>query len=110
MKAKYATIIRSLLQNYHQQIESINTDQSAIHSDALQLMELNIKLAKCLEGISSSAHFNNDITDYEELHTITLMVFSGQVPEESSVPGLISLAANSVARKRNTSSNSRHVS
>lgn len=68
MKTKYATLIRSLLQNYHAQAKAIDKETFSVHSDGLQLMELNIQLAKCLEGITSTARFNNDSDDFEELH------------------------------------------
>ncbi|MGL5421927.1 MAG: hypothetical protein ACRDAJ_03035 [Serratia fonticola] len=96
MKTKYATLIRCLLQNYHAQAKAIETESFSIHSDGLQLMELNIQLAKCLEGITSTALFNNDIADFEELHKITLMVFGGNIPTESNIPGLMSLATSSL--------------
>lgn len=92
MKTKYATLIRSLLQNYHAQAKVINKETYSVHSDGLQIMELNIQLAKCLEGITSTARFNNDDDDFEELHKITLMVFGGNVPTENNISGLISLA------------------
>lgn len=101
MKTKYATLIRSLLQNYHCQARAIDKDNFSIHSDGLQLMELNIQLAKCLEGITSTARFNNDSDDFEELHKITLMVFSGNIPTENNVSGLMSLATS--ALKNNNS-------
>lgn len=72
MKTKYATLIRSLLQNYHAQAKLIDKETFSVHSDGLQLMELNIQLAKCLEGITSTARFNNDSEDFEELHKINL--------------------------------------
>lgn len=96
MKTKYATLIRSLLQNYHFQAKAIDKDNFSIHSDGLQLMELNIQLAKCLEGITSTARFNNDSDDFEELHKITLMVFSGNVPTENNISGLMSLATSAL--------------
>lgn len=40
MKTKYATLIRSLLQNYHAQAKAIDKDTYSVHSDGLQLMEL----------------------------------------------------------------------
>lgn len=95
MKAKYATLIRSLLQNYHIQAKAIDTEFS-VHSDGLQLMELNLQLAKCLEGISSTARFNNDSDDFDELHKIALMVFGGSIPTEENIPGLRTLAAHSL--------------
>ena len=55
MKTKYATLIRSLLQNYHAQANAIEKETFSVHSDGLQLMELNIQLAKCLEGLTSTA-------------------------------------------------------
>ena len=96
MKAKYATLIRSLFHNYHEQVKSIEADNYSVHSDGLQLMELNLQLAKCLEGISSTAHFNKDNADFNELHKITLMVFGGSIPSEKSIPGLASLAAHTL--------------
>ncbi|WP_213752924.1 hypothetical protein [Citrobacter portucalensis] len=93
MKTKYATLIRSLLQNYHTQAKAIDKDTYSIHSDGLQLMELNIQLAKCLEGISSIARFNNDNDDFDELHKITIMAFGGNMPSETNVSNLVSLAS-----------------
>ncbi|KLP41765.1 hypothetical protein [Enterobacter ludwigii] len=103
MKAKYATLIRRLLQNYHCHAKAIDKDNFSIHSDGLQLMELNIQLAKCLEGISSTARFNNDNDndDFDELHKITLMVFGGNIPTENNIPWLTSLAA-SALKNNNT--------
>lgn len=101
MKTKYATLIRSLLQNYHAQAKAIDKEIYSVHSDGLQLMELNIQLAKCLEGITSTARFNNDSDDFEELHKITLMVFGGNVPTENNISGLMSLAT--TALKNNNS-------
>lgn len=101
MKTKYATIIRCLLQNYHTQAKAIEQETFSVHSDGLQLMELNIQLAKCLEGITSTARFNNDSDDFEKLHKITLMVFGGSIPTEDSIPGLMSLATS--ALKNNNS-------
>lgn len=101
MKTKYATLIRSLLQNYHAQAKAIDKDTYSVHSDGLQLMELNIQLAKCLEGITSAARFNNDSEDFEELHKITLMVFGRNVPTENNISDLMSLAT--CALKNNNS-------
>lgn len=101
MKTKYATLIRSLLQNYHAQAKAIDKDTYSVHSDGLQLMELNIQLAKCLEGITSVARFNNDSEDFEELHKITLMVFGRNVPTENNISDLMSLAT--CALKNNNS-------
>lgn len=101
MKAKYATLIRSLLQNYHVQAADINKENFSVHSDGLQIMELNLQLAKCLEGISSTARFNNDSDDFNELHKIALMVFGGNIPTEDNIPGLTSLAVH--ALKNNNS-------
>lgn len=101
MKTKYATLIRSLLQNYHIQAKAINTENLSVHSDGLQIMELNLQLAKCLEGISSTARFNNDDDDFDELHKIALMVFGGNIPTEEKIPGLKTLAAH--ALKNNNS-------
>lgn len=89
MKAKYATLIRNLLNNYHEQAKSIETETFSVHSDGLQLMELNVKLAKCLEGISATAMFNNDKDDFDELHKITLQVFSGNIPEFTGLTSLL---------------------
>ncbi|HAT3656498.1 TPA: hypothetical protein ACTYZW_003484 [Citrobacter freundii] len=96
MKTKYATLIRSLLQNYHVQANNILTENISVHSDGLQIMELNLQLAKCLEGISSTARFNNDGEDFEELHKIALMVFGGNIPTENNISGLKSLAAHAL--------------
>ncbi|MDC0695864.1 hypothetical protein RZ761_24030 [Klebsiella pasteurii] len=96
MKTKYATLIRSLLQNYHAQANAIEKETFSVHSDGLQLMELNIQLAKCLEGITSTARFNNDSDDFEELHKITLMVFSGNIPTDNNISGLMSLATSAL--------------
>lgn len=96
MKTKYATLIRSLLKNYHEQANAIEKETYSVHSDGLQLMELNIQLAKCLEGITSTARFNNDSDDFDELHKITLMVFGGNIPTESNIPSLMSLATSSL--------------
>jgi len=93
MKTKYATLIRSLLQNYHAQAKAIDKETFSVHSDGLQLMELNIQLAKCLEGITSTARFNNDSDDFEELHKITLMVFGGNIPSDTNINNLVSLAS-----------------
>lgn len=93
MKNKYATLIRNLLQNYHIKAKVIEKESYSIHSDGLQLMELNIQLAKCLEGISSIARFNNDDDDFDELHKITIMAFGGNMPSETNVSNLISLAS-----------------
>lgn len=101
MKTKYATLIRCLLQNYHIQANTIYTDNFSVHSDGLQLMELNLQLAKCLEGITSTARFNNDSADFDELHKITLMVFGGNIPTENNIPGLKLMAAH--ALKNNNS-------
>lgn len=103
MKTKYATLIRSLLQNYHNLVNEISTESYSVHSDGLQLMELNIQLAKCLEGISASARFNNDSDDFNELHKITLMVFSGNVPPENCLSSLSSLAPSRVQNTKNQS-------
>lgn len=101
MKTKYATLIRSLLQNYHAQSKAIEKETFSVHSDGIQLMELNIQLAKCLEGITATARFNSDNDDFEELHKITLMVFGGNIPTENNIPGLMSLATS--ALKNNNS-------
>lgn len=37
MKAKYATLIRSLLQNYHYQAKAIDNDVFSINSDGYSL-------------------------------------------------------------------------
>ncbi|EPV1495270.1 hypothetical protein ACV2MU_002584 [Klebsiella pneumoniae] len=96
MKLKYATLIRNLLQNYHMQVKTIDKETFSIHSDGIQLMELNIQLAKCLEGITATAKFNNDKENFEELHRITLGVFAGSIPDENKVTDLVSLATSSV--------------
>lgn len=96
MKTKYATLIRCLLRNYHAQVNAIEKETYSVHSDGMQLMELNIQLAKCLEGITSIARFNNDNEDFEELHKITLMVFGGNIPTENNISGLMSLATSTL--------------
>lgn len=100
MKTKYATLIRSLLQNYHAQATAIETETFSVHSDGLQLMELNIPLAKCLEGITSAARFNNDSDNFEELHKITLMVFGGNIPKDENVNSLVSLASGYINKSK----------
>lgn len=93
MKNKYATLIRSLLKKYHEQMNTIEKESFYVHSDGIQLMELNLQLAKCLEGITLIARFNNDFEDYCEVHDITIKSFGGDVPSEDSIPGLVSLAS-----------------
>lgn len=101
MKTKYATLIRSLLQNYHNLVNGISAESYSVHSDGLQLMELNLQLAKCLEGISASARFNNDNDDFNELHKITLMVFSGNIPPENFLSSISSLATSRTHNTKN---------
>ncbi|HBL7008441.1 MULTISPECIES: hypothetical protein [Citrobacter] len=98
MKAKYATLIRNLLQSYHAQVTAIDKESYSVHSDGIQLMELKLQLAKCLEGISSTARFNNDADDFDELHKITLMAFKGDIPTENNIPALSSLASGSIRK------------
>ncbi|WP_410699106.1 hypothetical protein [Citrobacter freundii] len=93
MKSKYATLIRNLLQSYHVQVTAIDKENYSVHSDGIHLMELNLQLAKCLEGISATARFNNDIDDFDELHKITLMAFNGDIPTGDNIPMLSSLAS-----------------
>ncbi|EAU9827878.1 hypothetical protein M9Y43_001263 [Salmonella enterica] len=102
MKSKYATLIRNLLQSYHAQATAIDKENFSVHSDGIHLMELNLQLAKCLEGISATARFNNDVDDFAELHKITLMAFKGDIPTEDNIPVLSSLASG-VMRKNNSS-------
>ncbi|HED1545438.1 hypothetical protein GFB57_19815 [Citrobacter sp. S39] len=101
MKTKYATLIRNLLQSYQAQVTVIEKENYSVHSDGIQLMELNLQLAKCLEGISATARFNNDTVDFEELHKITLMAFKGDIPTEHNIPALSSLASGEI-RKSNS--------
>lgn len=101
MKTKYATLIRSLLKNYHEQAGAIEKENYSIHSDGIQLMELNLQLAKCLEGISSTARFNNDSDDFDELHKITLMAFNGNIPASDDIPKVVSLASCSGFQNQN---------
>lgn len=100
MKTKYATLIRSLLKNYHEQANAIEKETYSVHSDGLQLMELNIQLAKCLEGITSTARFNNDSEDFDELHKITIMVFGGNIPTDTNVNNLVSLASGYISNSK----------
>ncbi|WP_233958083.1 hypothetical protein [Pectobacterium versatile] len=100
MKAKYATLIRSLLKNYHEQVKAIQTESYSVHSDNLQIMELDLKLAKCLEGLTLMARFNNEYEDYCEIHKITMMAFGGDVPEDINVNNLVSLASGVVSVNR----------
>lgn len=100
MKTKYATLIRSLLRTYREQASFIEKESFSIHSDSIQLMELNLKLAKCLEGMTLMARFNNEFDDYCELHEITMMAFNGTIPQEDNIPGLISLASCSVKENK----------
>ncbi|WP_336819401.1 hypothetical protein [Cedecea sp. MMO-103] len=102
MKAKYATLIRSLLRTYSEQASAIEKETFSIHSDGIQLMELNLQLAKCLEGISATARFNNDVEDFNNLHTLMLMAFNGDIPAEDNIPGLVSLASCSVKDNKST--------
>lgn len=88
MKTKYATLIRSLLRTYREQASAIEKESFSIHSDGIQLMELNLKLAKCLEGMTLMARFNNEFDDYCELHEITMMAFNGTIPPEDNILGL----------------------
>ncbi|WP_370608014.1 hypothetical protein [Citrobacter meridianamericanus] len=101
MKSKYATLIRNLLQSYHAQVTAIDKENYSVHSDGIHLMELNLQLAKCLEGISATARFNNDIDDFSELHKITLMAFNGEIPTGDNIPMLSSLASG-VMREKNS--------
>ncbi|WP_044209059.1 hypothetical protein [Pectobacterium odoriferum] len=96
MKAKYATLIRSLLKNYHEKVKNIETENYSVHSDNLQIMELGLKLAKCLEGLTLMAQFNNEYEDYCEIHKITMMAFGGDIPHDTSINRLVSLASGSV--------------
>ncbi|MBG0750123.1 hypothetical protein [Pectobacterium carotovorum] len=96
MKAKYATLIRSLLKNYHEQVKAIETGNYSVHSDNLQIMELGLKLAKCLEGLTLMARFNNEFDDYCEIHKITMMAFGGDIPNDTSINKLVSLASGNV--------------
>ncbi|AZU08845.1 TPA: hypothetical protein ACWQSC_004198 [Salmonella enterica] len=100
MKAKYATLIRSLLRTYREQASAIEKESFSVHSDGIQLMELNLKLAKCLEGMSLMARFNNEFEDYCELHEITMMAFNGSIPVDDNIPGLISLASCTVKNNK----------
>lgn len=100
MKNKYATLIRSLLRTYREQASTIEKESFSIHSDGIQIMELNLKLAKCLEGMTLMARFNNEFDDYCELHEITLMAFNGNIPSEDNIPGLVSLVSCSVKENK----------
>ncbi|AYH10180.1 hypothetical protein C5E22_11740 [Pectobacterium parmentieri] len=102
MKAKYATLIRSLLKNYHEQVKAIQTESYSVHSDNLQIMELDLKLAKCLEGLTLMARFNNEYEDYCEIHKITMMAFGGDVPSAENISSIVSFTNFSLKSEEDT--------